>query len=90
MLGAVDCCVHNVDHVLDARIPMTSSPCQVVVRIDIDIDKDVQGWPFSKRQFDKHGVVIENRVYNLTNLDRTLVMEERTELVARTITEEPQ
>jgi len=87
MLGAVDCCVHDVDHVLDARIPMTSSPCQVVVRIDID--KDVQGWPFSKRQFDKHGVVIESRVYNLINMDRTLVLEERTELVARTITKEP-
>jgi type I restriction enzyme R subunit len=55
--------------------------------VRIDIDRDVQGWRPSKGQLDKHGVVVEDRVYNLTDMDRTLVLEKRTELVARKITE---
>ncbi|WP_124948439.1 EcoAI/FtnUII family type I restriction enzme subunit R [Sulfuriferula thiophila] len=55
--------------------------------IRIDIDKDVQGWRPSKGQTDKNGNVIEDRVYNQTDMDRTLVLEKRTELVARKITE---
>jgi len=33
-------------------------------------------------------MVIDSRVYNLTDMDRTLVLEKRTKLVARKITEE--
>lgn len=55
--------------------------------VRIDIDKDVQGWRPSKGQTDKNGQVIEDRVYNQTDMDRTLVLEKRTELVAKKITE---
>jgi type I restriction enzyme R subunit len=55
--------------------------------VRIDIDKDVQGWRPSKGQTDKHGLVIEDRVYNQSDMDRTLILEKRTELVAKKITE---
>ena len=55
--------------------------------VRIDIDKDVQGWRPTKGQTDKNGQVIEDRVYNQIDMDRTLVLEKRTELVAQKITE---
>jgi type I restriction enzyme, R subunit len=55
--------------------------------VRIDIDKDLQGWRPSKGQTDKAGQLIEDRVYNQSDMDRTLVLEKRTELVARKITE---
>lgn len=55
--------------------------------VRIDIDKDLQGWRPSKGQTDKYGEMIEDRIYNLNDMDRTLVLEQRTELVARKITE---
>ncbi|MEF1339043.1 type I restriction-modification enzyme R subunit C-terminal domain-containing protein, partial [Vibrio rotiferianus] len=55
-----------------------------VVRVDIDVD--VQGWRPTKGQTDKHGEVIEDRIYNQKDFDRTMVIDERTDLVAQTIT----
>jgi type I restriction enzyme R subunit len=55
--------------------------------IRVDIDKDLQGWRPSKGQTDKHGELIEDRIYNQKDFDRQLVLEPRTELVARKITE---
>lgn len=55
--------------------------------VRIDIDKDLQGWRPHKGQVDKHGQVIEDRVYNQSDMDRYLVLEKRTELVAQKITE---
>ena len=55
--------------------------------VRIDIDKDVQGWRPSKGQVDKNGQLIEDRVYNQIDMDRTLILEQRTELVAKKITE---
>lgn len=55
--------------------------------VRIDIDKDVQGWRPSKGQTDKTGQLIEDRIYNLTDMDRNLVLEKRTELVALKITQ---
>nr|WP_249422304.1 DEAD/DEAH box helicase family protein [Marinomonas lutimaris] len=55
-----------------------------VVRVDIDID--VQGWRPYKEQIDKKGNVIEDRIYNQKDMDRTLVIDERTQLVAQTVT----
>jgi len=55
--------------------------------VRIDIDKDVQGWRPSKGQTDKTGQLIEDRVYNQIDMDRTLILEKRTELVAQKITE---
>ena len=56
-----------------------------MVRIDIDVD--LQGWRPSQNQTDKHGQLIEDRIYNQVDMDRTLVLEKRTELVAKKITE---
>ena len=56
-----------------------------VVRIDIDVD--LQGWRPSQNQTDKYGQLIEDRIYNQVDMDRTLVLEKRTELVAKKITE---
>jgi type I restriction enzyme R subunit len=36
---------------------------------------------------DKHGIEIEDRIYNLRDFDRNLILEKRTELVARKISE---
>ena len=55
--------------------------------VRIDIDKDLQGWRPNKGQIDKHGELIEDRIYNQRDMDRTLVLEKRTELVAQKITE---
>ena len=55
--------------------------------VRIDIDKDLQGWRPSKGQVDKNGELIEDRIYNQHDMDRTLVLEKRTELVAQKITE---
>ena len=55
--------------------------------VRIDIDKDVQGWRPNKGQTDKTGQLIEDRIYNLTDMDRNLVLEKRTELVAQKITQ---
>lgn len=56
-----------------------------VVRVDIDVD--VQGWRPVKGQLDKYGEQIEDRIYNLKDFDRSLVIDERTMLVAKTITD---
>ncbi|MHA4870448.1 EcoAI/FtnUII family type I restriction enzme subunit R [Duganella sp. PWIR1] len=55
--------------------------------VRIDLDKDLQGWRPSKGQVDKKGQMIEDRVYNQIDMDRTLILEQRTELVAKKITE---
>ena len=55
--------------------------------IRIDIDRDVQGWRPERNQRDKYGEVIEDRIYNQHDMDNTLVLEKRTELVARKVTE---
>lgn len=55
--------------------------------VRIDIDKDLQGWRPNAGQIDKKGQVIEDRIYNQSDMDRTLVLEKRTELVAKKITE---
>ncbi|GAA6186449.1 EcoAI/FtnUII family type I restriction enzme subunit R [Aliiglaciecola sp. NS0011-25] len=55
-----------------------------VVRVDIDVD--LQGWRPTKGQVDKKGNLIEDRIYNQKDFDRTMVIDERTQLVAETIT----
>lgn len=55
-----------------------------VVRVDIDVD--LQGWRPTKGQVDNNGEVIEDRIYNQKDFDRTMVIDERTQLVAETIT----
>jgi type I restriction enzyme R subunit len=55
--------------------------------VRIDIDKDLQGWRPTAGQVDKKGQIIEDRIYNQSDMDRNLVLEKRTELVAKKITE---
>lgn len=53
--------------------------------IRINLDKDVEGWIPEAGQVDKHGWVIDQRQFNLRDFDRTLVLEQRTELVAQRV-----
>jgi len=55
--------------------------------VRIDLDKDLTGWRPEKGKLDKHGREIEDRVYNQRDFDRTLVLDQRTQLVARKVTE---
>ncbi len=55
--------------------------------VRIDIDKDLTGWRPPQGKVDKHGELIEDRIYNQQDFDKTLVLEKRTELVARKVSE---
>ncbi len=55
--------------------------------VRIGIDKDLEGWRPERGKTDKYGQVIEDREYNVTDYDRNLILEKRTELVAAKITE---
>lgn len=54
--------------------------------IRIDIDRDVLGFRPEKGQVDKFGNLIEDRIYNQKDFNRTLVIEERDWLVAQKVT----
>lgn len=53
--------------------------------IRIDIDRDVLGWTPPPGMVDDLGGVIEDREYNLRDMDRTLVLNQRTKLVAERV-----
>lgn len=53
----------------------------------IDFDKDVEGWRPTAGQKDSRGNLIEDRIYNQKDMDRKLVLDQRTELVARKVTD---
>jgi type I restriction enzyme R subunit len=55
--------------------------------VRIDLDKDLTGWRPDKGMLDKSGNEIEDRIYNQKDFDRTLVLEKRTALVAKKITD---
>lgn len=55
--------------------------------VRIDFDKDLQGWRPPKGMLDKNGELIEDRIYNLQDMDRSLVIEARTQLVAQKVTD---
>jgi type I restriction enzyme R subunit len=55
-----------------------------VVRIATTID---EGWRPTKGLMDKYGNEILDRIYNLKDYDRNLIIDERTQLVAEKITE---
>ena len=56
-----------------------------VVRVNLNID--AEGWRPEQGKKDKDGFEVEDRVYNRKDFDRTLVIEERTQTVARKLTE---
>jgi type I restriction enzyme, R subunit len=56
-----------------------------VVRIALNVD--VEGWRPDKGKTDIDGNEIEDRIYNRRDFDKNLVIEERTDLVAKKLTE---
>ncbi|MFA6571746.1 MAG: DEAD/DEAH box helicase family protein [Bacteroidota bacterium] len=55
--------------------------------IRIILDRDVEGYRPEIGKMDKYGNEIPDRIYNTKDFDRDLVIDERTELVAKKITE---
>jgi type I restriction enzyme R subunit len=55
--------------------------------IRIDLDKDIDGWRPNPGQLDKYGQLIEDRHFNQLDMDRSLVLDQRTRIVAWKITE---
>ena len=55
--------------------------------IKVHIDRDVEGYRPEKGQLDREGEEVEDRIYNIKDFDRTLVLDDRTKLVATKVTE---
>lgn len=55
--------------------------------VKVHIDRDIEGYRPEKGQVDREGEEVEDRIYNVKDFDRTLVLDERTQLVARKVTE---
>lgn len=56
-----------------------------VVRIGLNVD--LEGWRPTKGKLDKEGKLIEDRIYNRKDFDRSIVIDERTDTVAKKISE---
>lgn len=56
-----------------------------VIKVTLDID--AEGWRPPKGFLDKNGNPVEDRIYNRTDFDKNIVVEERRKLVAKKITE---
>lgn len=55
--------------------------------VKVHIDRDVEGYRPEKGQRDRDGEEIEDRIYNAKDFDRVLVIDDRTKVVARKVTE---
>ncbi|HHX62002.1 MAG TPA: DEAD/DEAH box helicase family protein [Epulopiscium sp.] len=55
--------------------------------VRISLDKDLEGYRPIKGKLDKYGNLIEDRIYNVSDYDRNLILEKRTEIVAKKVTE---
>ena len=55
--------------------------------IRVFFDRDVEGFVPYEGQLDDNGEVIDNRVYNTTDFDKNLILEKRTKLVAKTVSD---
>ena len=55
--------------------------------VRIDFDKDLTGWRPEKGKVDKYGYEIEDRIFNQKDFDKNLVLEKRTELAAKKVSE---
>ena len=56
-----------------------------VIRVALNVD--AEGWRPEKGKTDKDGNVVEDRIYNRKDFDRSLVIDERTGVVAKKLTE---
>jgi type I restriction enzyme R subunit len=55
--------------------------------VKVHINRDVEGYRPEKGQLDRDGEEVEDRIYNTKDFDRTLVLDDRTKLVAKKVTE---
>ena len=55
--------------------------------IKCHVDRDIEGYRPEQGQLDREGNEVEDRVYNTKDFDRTLVIDDRTKLVARRVTQ---
>ncbi len=55
--------------------------------VRVGIDKDLEGYRPTKGKKDKYGNEIEDREYNIKDYDKNLVLEKRTELVAKKVSD---
>jgi type I restriction enzyme R subunit len=55
--------------------------------VRIHIDRDVEGYRPEPGKTDREGNEVEDRIYNLKDYDRTFVIDERTKLVAKKVSE---
>ena len=55
--------------------------------IKVHIDLDVEGYRPEQGTVDRDGNEVEDRIYNQKDFDRTLVLDERTKLVAKKVTD---
>jgi len=55
--------------------------------IRVGINTDLEGWRPEAGKKDKSGVAVDDRLYNSKDYDKTLVIDERTQLVAHKISE---
>lgn len=55
--------------------------------VKVHIDRDVEGYRPEKGQVDRVGEPVEDRIYNTKDFDRTLVLDDRTKLVAKKVTQ---
>lgn len=55
--------------------------------VKVHIDRDVEGYRPERGQLDREGEEVEDRIYNAKDFDRTLVLDDRTKLTARKVTE---
>lgn len=56
-----------------------------VIKVHLDID--IQGYRPRQGETDRHGYVIEDRLYNEKDFDRTIVIDERTRRVAKWVSD---
>lgn len=55
--------------------------------VRVSIDKDLEGYRPTKGKKDKYGNEIEDREYNIKDYDKSLILEKRTELVAKRVSD---
>jgi type I restriction enzyme, R subunit len=60
------------------------APYKVII---VHIDVDVEGYRPPLGKTEREGEVIPDRIYGINKIDKTLVIDERTKLVARRVTE---
>jgi type I restriction enzyme R subunit len=56
-------------------------------RIQVDLDKDLEGWTPEAGEYDDNGQLIEERDYNLLDYDRNITFDKRTQRVAEYVSQ---